>query len=109
MSILLNKHTRVLVQGITGKIGQAQTKWMKEYGTTIVAGVLSPEMEVVRFSIRNTLARLISEGEDKAALVLRFGNEGSSIRRAEFHTSASADSLKPALTFTYSTAPTFPK
>jgi succinyl-CoA synthetase alpha subunit len=39
MSILLNKHTRVLVQGITGKIGQAQTKWMLEYGTRIVAGV----------------------------------------------------------------------
>ena len=31
MSILLNKDTRVLVQGITGKIGQAQTKWMLEY------------------------------------------------------------------------------
>lgn len=39
MSILLNKNTRVLVQGITGKIGQAQTKWMLEYGTKIVAGV----------------------------------------------------------------------
>ena len=39
MSILLDKKTRVLVQGITGKIGQAQTKWMKEYGTNIVAGV----------------------------------------------------------------------
>ncbi len=39
MSILLNKHTLVLVQGITGKIGQAQTKWMLEYGTRIVAGV----------------------------------------------------------------------
>jgi len=39
MSILLNENTRVLVQGITGKIGQAQTKWMKEYGTNIVAGV----------------------------------------------------------------------
>ncbi len=39
MSILLNKHTHVLVQGITGKIGQAQTKWMLEYGTRIVAGV----------------------------------------------------------------------
>lgn len=39
MSILLDKRTRVLVQGITGKIGQAQTKWMKAYGTNIVAGV----------------------------------------------------------------------
>ncbi len=39
MSILLNRDTRVLVQGITGKIGRAQTKWMLEYGTRIVAGV----------------------------------------------------------------------
>ena len=39
MSILLNRNTRVLVQGITGKIGQAQTKWMLAYGTNIVAGV----------------------------------------------------------------------
>jgi succinyl-CoA synthetase alpha subunit len=39
MSVLLNKSTRVLVQGITGKIGRAQTRWMKEYGTNLVAGV----------------------------------------------------------------------
>ncbi len=39
MSILLNRDTRVLVQGITGRIGRAQTKWMLEYGTRIVAGV----------------------------------------------------------------------
>ncbi|MBW6484813.1 MAG: succinate--CoA ligase subunit alpha [Syntrophobacterales bacterium] len=38
MSILLNKNTRVLVQGITGKIGTAQTHWMLAYGTNIVAG-----------------------------------------------------------------------
>jgi succinyl-CoA synthetase alpha subunit len=39
MSILLNKNTRVLVQGITGKIGSVQTHWMLDYGTNIVAGV----------------------------------------------------------------------
>jgi len=39
MSILLDRHTRVLVQGITGKIGSIQTKWMLAYGTRIVAGV----------------------------------------------------------------------
>lgn len=39
MSILLNRDTRVLVQGITGRIGRIQTKWMLEYGTRIVAGV----------------------------------------------------------------------
>ncbi|RCW44386.1 succinate--CoA ligase subunit alpha [Halanaerobium sp. MA284_MarDTE_T2] len=39
MSILVNKNTKVLVQGITGKIGRAQTKYMLDAGTNIVAGV----------------------------------------------------------------------
>ncbi len=39
MSILIDKATRVLVQGITGKTGRIQTKWMLDYGTNIVAGV----------------------------------------------------------------------
>ncbi len=39
MSILLNRETRVLVQGITGRAGRDQTKWMLEYGTKVVAGV----------------------------------------------------------------------
>ena len=39
MSILLNEETRALVQGITGRIGNTQTKWMLEYGTNLVAGV----------------------------------------------------------------------
>ncbi|MCE5250414.1 succinate--CoA ligase subunit alpha [bacterium] len=39
MSILLDKSTRVIVQGITGKIGSIQTRWMIEYGTTVVGGV----------------------------------------------------------------------
>ena len=39
MSIYLDDHTRVIVQGITGKIGSVQTKWMLEYGTAVVGGV----------------------------------------------------------------------
>jgi succinyl-CoA synthetase alpha subunit len=39
MSILMNDSTRVIVQGITGRIGSAQTHWMLEYGTRIVGGV----------------------------------------------------------------------
>ena len=39
MSILLNQETKVLIQGITGRVGQSQTRWMLEYGTNIVAGV----------------------------------------------------------------------
>jgi succinyl-CoA synthetase alpha subunit len=39
MSILINKNTRVLCQGITGKVGQFHTKGCLEYGTQIVGGV----------------------------------------------------------------------
>lgn len=39
MSILINRNTKVLVQGITGKQGQFHTGQMLEYGTDIVAGV----------------------------------------------------------------------
>jgi succinyl-CoA synthetase alpha subunit len=39
MSILLDRNTRVLVQGITGRAGRTQTRWMLDYGTNIVAGV----------------------------------------------------------------------
>ncbi len=39
MSVLVNKDTRVLVQGITGKEGSFQTQRCIEYGTKIVAGV----------------------------------------------------------------------
>ena len=39
MSILINKQTKVLVQGITGREGEFHTRQMLEYGTNIVAGV----------------------------------------------------------------------
>ena len=39
MSILVNKNSRVLVQGITGSEGTFHTNQMVEYGTKIVAGV----------------------------------------------------------------------
>jgi succinyl-CoA synthetase alpha subunit len=39
MSILVNKSTRVLTQGITGATGQFHTKACKEYGSQMVAGV----------------------------------------------------------------------
>lgn len=39
MSIILDKDTKVIVQGITGKTAMFHTKQMLEYGTKIVAGV----------------------------------------------------------------------
>ena len=39
MSVLVDKNTRLLVQGISGKTGAFHTKGAKEYGTNVVAGV----------------------------------------------------------------------
>ena len=39
MSILIDKDTKVIVQGITGKAAQFHTRQMLDYGTKIVAGV----------------------------------------------------------------------
>ncbi len=39
MSIFVDKNTRLLVQGITGKEGQFHTRQCVEYGTQVVAGV----------------------------------------------------------------------
>ena len=39
MSILVNRETRVICQGITGKAGAFHTKGCKEYGTKMVGGV----------------------------------------------------------------------
>src|SRR5882724_6755188 len=39
MAILIDEKKRVLIQGITGREGQARTRLMREYGTNVVAGV----------------------------------------------------------------------
>jgi succinyl-CoA synthetase alpha subunit len=39
VSILVNKNTKVLTQGITGATGQLHTRACREYGTQMVAGV----------------------------------------------------------------------
>ena len=65
MSVLVNKDTRVLVQGITGKEGSFQTQRCIEYGTKIVAGVTPgrggektehgvPVFNTVREAVRET-------------------------------------------------------
>ncbi len=70
MSILLNKDTRVMVQGITGKVGRAQTRWMLDYGTKIVAGVTPGKGgEVVEdVPVYNTVAEAVAKQQAEAAV-----------------------------------------
>ncbi len=70
MSILLNRNTRVLVQGITGRVGRAQTKWMLEYGTNIVAGVTPGKggEEVEDMPVYNSVAQAVAERKAEASV-----------------------------------------
>ncbi len=51
MSILVDENTKVLVQGITGNIGRAQTEYMLKSGTKIVAGVTPGKGGMVIFGV----------------------------------------------------------
>ncbi|TAH54181.1 MAG: succinate--CoA ligase subunit alpha [Chloroflexota bacterium] len=68
MSILVDKNTRLLVQGITGREGQFHTKNSIEYGTNVVAGVTPgrggeivlgvPVFDTVKDAVRETGANV---------------------------------------------------
>jgi len=64
VSIFIDKGTRLLVQGITGRDGSFHTKQMIEYGTDVVAGV-TPGKGGQKFEgkvpIFNTVADAVSE------------------------------------------------
>ncbi|HYI24755.1 MAG TPA: succinate--CoA ligase subunit alpha [Thermomicrobiales bacterium] len=63
MSILVNKQTRLLVQGITGREGSFHTTQMVEYGTNVVAGVTPGKAgeSVAGVPVFNTLADAVAE------------------------------------------------
>ncbi len=63
MSILVNKNTRVVVQGITGKEGSFHATQCKAYGTKMVAGVTPGKagQEVEGIPVFNTVARRSQE------------------------------------------------
>ncbi|RMG60342.1 MAG: succinate--CoA ligase subunit alpha [Deltaproteobacteria bacterium] len=71
MSILINKDTKVIVQGITGATGAFHTKQMLEYGTKIVAGV-TPGKEgqtVEGVPVFNTVEKAVRETGANASVV----------------------------------------
>ena len=61
MSILLDKDTRVIVQGMTGREGSLRTAFMKEYGTKVIAGVTPGRggEEVIGIPVYNTVKEAI--------------------------------------------------
>ncbi|MBA3600164.1 MAG: succinate--CoA ligase subunit alpha, partial [Acidobacteria bacterium] len=63
MSILVDKDTRLIVQGITGKEGTFHTHQMIEYGTQVVGGVTPAKGGTTHENVPvfNTVADAVTE------------------------------------------------
>jgi succinyl-CoA synthetase alpha subunit len=71
MSILVNKSTRVVVQGITGKEGSFHATQCKAYGTQVVAGVTPGKggQEVEGIPVFNTLREAVKKTQCDTSLI----------------------------------------
>ena len=71
MSILVDKNTKVLTQGITGSTGQLHTRGCRDYGTQMVAGV-TPGRGGTDFEgipIFNTVVEAVAETGANASVI----------------------------------------
>ena len=71
MSILVNKNTRVVVQGITGKEGSFHAMQCKAYGTQVVAGVTPGKagQEVEGIPVFNTVRDAVKKAQCDTSLI----------------------------------------
>jgi len=71
MSILLNKSTKVLIQGMTGRIGTFHTEEMIAYGTNVVAGVTPGKGNTKHLDrpVFNTVKEAVEETGAEASIV----------------------------------------
>ncbi len=71
MSILVDRHTRVVVQGITGREGEFHTRQMLAYGTRVVAGVTPGKggTRVLDVPVFETVAQARDEAGANASII----------------------------------------
>ena len=71
MSILVDRDTRVLVQGITGREGSFHTEQMVEYGTNVVSGVTpgGKGKSVAGVPVFDTVADAVAETAPNVAII----------------------------------------
>jgi len=87
MSILADRNTRLLVQGITGREGTFHTRHMIDYGTQVVAGVTPGKggERVLDVPVFNSVAEAVAESGANASVLFvpsRFA-EGAMIEAAD--------------------------
>ena len=71
MSILINKDTKVICQGITGKVGEFHTRGCLEYGSKMVGGVTPKKggQEVAGLPVFNTVAEAVEQTGANATMI----------------------------------------
>ncbi len=71
MSVLVDKNTRLIVQGITGKEGTFHTKQMVEYGTNVVGGVTPAKGGTTHenIAVYNTVAEAVEQSGANASVI----------------------------------------
>ncbi len=71
MSVLVDKNTRLLVQGLTGKEGTFHALQMRDYGTNIVGGVTPGKGGTTHegFAVFNTVAEAVKKTGANASVI----------------------------------------
>jgi len=71
MAIIINENTPVVVQGLSGRIGQFHTQEMIEYGTNVVAGVTPGKggTTVLNRPVFNTMREAVEATGAEASLL----------------------------------------
>jgi succinyl-CoA synthetase alpha subunit len=71
MSVLVGKHTKLIVQGITGSAGTFHAKQMREYGTNVVGGVTPGKGGLVHegFTVFDTVADAVKKTGANATVI----------------------------------------
>lgn len=71
MAVLVDKHTKVVVAGMTGREGSFHTQQMIEYGTNVVAGVTPGKggQELLGVPIFDTMEEAVAKTGANAALI----------------------------------------
>jgi succinyl-CoA synthetase alpha subunit len=71
LGILINKDTRLMVQGITGREGSFHTEHMIEFGTNVVSGVTPGKggSEILGVPVFNSVAQAVDGTEPDASVI----------------------------------------
>src|SRR3546814_21112829 len=71
MSVLVNKNTKVIVQGFTGTQGTFHAEQMLDYGTKVVGGVTTGKVggEHLGLPVFNTVAEAVADTGANASVI----------------------------------------